>query len=94
MAAVQIICSAILFTCVRLSVLAAEIHDQLYVKDVSVADGMITEDVLFEFKVPSRLACARQCNEREECRSFTFIPGPTRPLPALVVAMDPFGLHC
>jgi len=81
MAAAQIICLAILFTCIQLSVLAAEIHDQLYVKDVSIADGMITEDVLFEFKAPSRLACARQCKEREECQSFTFIPGPNKTSP-------------
>ena len=81
MTAVQFICSAILFTCIQFSVLAAEIHDQLYAKDVSIADGIITEDVLFEFKAPSRLACARQCNEREECRSFTFIPGPTKTSP-------------
>ena len=78
MAAVQIICLAILFTFVRLSVLAAEIPHHRYVQDVSLADGMITEDVLFESETPSRTDCARQCKEREECQSFTFIPGPTR----------------
>ena len=77
MAAVQIICLAILFTCMRLSVLAAEIPHYRYVQDVSIADGMITEDVLFDSEAPSRTDCARQCKEREECRSFTFIPGPT-----------------
>ena len=81
MAAAQFICLAILFTCVQLSVLAAEIHDQVYVEDVSIADGMIAEDVLFESEAPSRIACARQCNEREECRSLTFIPGPTTTSP-------------
>ena len=78
MTAVQIICLAILFTCIQLSVLAAEIHDQLYAEDVSIADSMITEDVLFESETPSRTDCARQCKERVECQSFTFIPGPTR----------------
>ena len=81
MAAVQIICLAILFTFVRLSVLAAEIPHHRYVQDVSLADGMITEDVLFESETPSRTDCARQCKEREECQSFTFIPGPTTTSP-------------
>ena len=81
MAAAQIICLAILFTSIPLSVQAAEIHDQLYAKDVSIADGIITEDVLFESETPSRTDCARQCKEREECQSFTFIPGPTTTSP-------------